>query len=86
MKPEYHKSFRKQFDKLPLKIQDKFEKCLKLFIDDQFHPLLNNHPLNGEYEGYRSINITGDIRAIFYIKPDSNCVFINIGSHSELYE
>ena len=49
MKPEYHKRFRKQFDKLPLKIQDKFEKCLKLFIDDQFHPLLNNHPLNLEY-------------------------------------
>ena len=51
-----------------------------------FNPLLNNHYLGGEYEGCRSINITGDIRAIFYIKQNSDVVFINIGSHSELYE
>ena len=50
-----------------------------------FHPLLNNHSLGGEYNGCRSINITGDIRAIFYVKTDV-VVFINIGSHPELYE
>ena len=86
MKPEYHKSFRKQFDKLPLKIQDKFENKLILFLQNQLNPILNNHSLSGEYEGCRSINITGDIRAIFYVKKDSGVVFINIGSHSELYE
>jgi len=86
MKPEYHKNFRKQFDKLSIKIQDKFEEKLDLFLQNMFHLLLNNHSLSGEYEGCRSINITGEIRAIFYVKSDSNIVFINIGSHSELYE
>lgn len=85
MKQEYHKNFRKHFDKLPQKIQDKFEGRLTLFLTDQFHPLLNNHSLSGEYEGCRSINITGDIRAIFYVKNDV-VIFINIGSHPELYE
>jgi len=86
MKPEYHKSFRKQFDKLPLKIQDKFGERLDMFLQNQFHPLLDNHSLTGEYEGCRSINITGNIRAIFYLKTESGIVFINIGSHPELYE
>ena len=86
MKPEYHKSFRKQFDKLPLKIQDKFGERLDMFLQNQFHSLLNNHSLSGVYEGCRSINITGNIRAIFYVKTESGIVFINIGSHPELYE
>ena len=86
MKPEYHKNFRKQFDKLSIKIQDKFEEKLDLFLQNMFHPLLNNHSLSGEYEGCRSINITGNIRAIFYVKTESGIVFINIGSHPELYE
>jgi len=86
MKPEYHKNFRKQFDKLSIKIQDKFEEKLDLFLQNMFHPLLNNHSLTGKYEGCRSINITGNIRAIFYVKTESGIVFINIGSHPELYE
>ena len=86
MKPEYHKNFRKQFDKLSIKIQDKFEEKLDLFLQNMFHPLLNNHSLTGEYEGCRSINITGNIRAIFYLKTESDIVFINIGSHPELYK
>lgn len=86
MKQEYHKNFRKHFNKLSQKVQDKFEERLILFLTDQFHPLLNNHSLSGEYEGCRSINVSGDIRAIFYVKQNSDVVFINIGSHSELYE
>ena len=86
MKPEYHKNFRKQFDKLPLKIQDKFGERLDMFLQNQFHSLLNNHSLSGEYEGCRSINITGNIRAIFYVKTESDIAFINMGSHPELYE
>ena len=86
MKPEYHKNFRRQFDKLSVKIQDKFEKKLSLFLQNQFHPFLNNHSLAGEYKDCRSINIAGNIRAIFYVKQNGGVIFINIGSHSELYE
>ena len=86
MKIELHRRFLKAYAKQPEKIQEKFKEKRNLFIEDMFHPLLNNHSLTGEYEGCRSINITGDIQVIFYVKTDGNVVFINIGSHSKLYE
>ena len=86
MKIELHRKFLKAYVRQPKKIREKFKEKRNLFIRDSLHPLLNNHTLTGEYKGCRSINITGDIRAIFYVKPDSSVVFINIGSHSELYE
>ena len=86
MKIELHRNFLRVYVGQSQKIKKKFKEKRNLFIEDMFHPFLNNHSLTGEYEGCRSINITGDIRAIFYIKTDGNVVFINIGSHSELYE
>ncbi|MBI4993180.1 MAG: type II toxin-antitoxin system mRNA interferase toxin, RelE/StbE family [Candidatus Magasanikbacteria bacterium] len=86
MQTELHKNFLRAYIKQPQKIQEKFKEKRNLFIEDMFHPILNNHHLNGEYEGCRSINITGDIRAIFYVRTDGDVVFIKIGSHSELYE
>ncbi len=81
-----HKSFLRAYVKQPKKIKEKFKEKRDLFIEDMFHPILNNHSLTGTYDGCRSINITGDIRAIFYVKTDGGIVFINIGSHAELYE
>jgi len=86
MEIELHRNFLKDYIKQSKKIQEKFKEKRNLFIKNMFHTLLNNHTLSGKYEGYRSINITGDIRAIFYVKLDGDVVFINIGSHSELYE
>mgnify|MGYP001576185892 CR=1 len=86
MKIELHRNFLKAYTKQPQKIQEKFKEKRNLFIQDMFHPLLKNHSLSGEYEDCRSINITGDIRAIFYIKSDGSIVFIDIGSHPQLYE
>jgi addiction module RelE/StbE family toxin len=64
-------------------VRRNFEDNLVIFISNRFHPLLNNHPLNGKYTGYRSINITGDWRAIF--KDDGKAVvFITLGKHSQL--
>lgn len=81
---DFHKDFTKNFKKLPSKIQKRFQERLLLFEKDAFDPALNNHGLNGEYQGYRSINVSGDIRAI-YIKSSGNIIFVKIGSHSQLY-
>jgi addiction module RelE/StbE family toxin len=86
MKIELHKSFLKSYVKQQIKIQEKFKEKRNLFVEDMFHPILNNHSLLGKYVGCRSINITGDIRAIFYEKLNDTVIFIAIGSHSELYE
>lgn len=79
------KSFWKQYRKLTPNIQNQFDSRLKLFIFDQSHPRLKAHPLKGKYKGYWSINITGDIRAIYYWEADEHIVFTHLGTHSELY-
>ena len=66
-------------------MQSRFEERLKLFLEDSFHPLLNNHQLHGEWEGYRSINITGDLRAIFKVEEET-AIFVAIDTHTNLYD
>lgn len=85
MKIHFHKSFDKQYQKLTKRQQKKVQEKLKIFLKNSFEPILNNHPLKGKYLDYRSINITGDLRAIYkYIGP-SRCIFIVVGKHSKLY-
>lgn len=85
MKVSFQKSFNKQFEKLPDKIKNKVKERIKLFIIDSFNIQLNNHPLKGEYFNYRSINITGDLRAIYKYLNEDECVFVALGTHSQLY-
>lgn len=80
----YHKDFTKNFKKLSPKLKEKFKDRLTLFETDEFDPVLNNHSLKGKYLGYRSINVSGDMRAIFKRDVDS-ALFVAIGSHSNLY-
>lgn len=75
----------KQYKKLPA-IQKKVDKRLALFAEDPFVPALNNHALAGKYEGYRSINITGNYRAIYELVNDNTAYFIALGTHPNLYK
>lgn len=84
MRIEFHKKFTKKFVKLPKKIQEKFYERLEIFEINQFAEILNNHMLHHPFEGCRSINISGDLRALYEIKGDTY-VFIRIGTHSELF-
>jgi addiction module RelE/StbE family toxin len=80
----FSKEFAKYIARHPLAAKAARER-VKSFTDNIFAPLLNNHPLHGEFAGSRSINITGDIRAVYKkIEPDS-VYFYKIGTHSELY-
>ena len=65
MKVNYTKTFAKHYDKADAKIQKAFKERIKLFQKDPLNPLLRNHLLKGNYKGYRSINITGDWRALY---------------------
>lgn len=80
-----HKNFEKRFGKLDRKIKLAFLKRKDLLISDFFHPLLNNHKLGNEWSECRSINITGDYRAIFILRSEDTVEFLAIGTHHELY-
>ena len=85
MQIELHRNFIKSYGRLPKKIQEKFKERRTLFIENNFHPILENHSVEPTYPNWRSINITGDYRALFEIKEKNIIVFMKIGTHSELY-
>jgi len=80
----FHRNFEKDYWRASAKIKLKFKERLELFSEDEFSSVLNNHPLKGGFAGYRSINITGDIRAI-YKKTDTAVIFVALDSHGKLY-
>ena len=89
-KIDYSKRFLKQLEKAPIKIKLTFQKKLTFFTQDPFYPQLNNHALGGKLQGYRSINITGDWRAIYSETINESgetlILFAMIGTHSQLYK
>ncbi len=79
-----HRTFLKKFKKLPSRIRERFEERLELFLENPTDETLNNHSVEKTFPDCRSINITGDYRAVFR-QQDTTAIFIIIGTHSELY-
>jgi addiction module RelE/StbE family toxin len=80
----FHSSFHKDLYKSPAATQKKFAERFRIFMADEFDPILSNHSLQGSYQGFRSINVSGNLRAIFKI---NDCVytFYRVGTHAKLY-
>lgn len=85
MKVSFHKNFKKSYKRHPKKIRDQFDKRLKLFLDDPYNILLNNHALHDDWLGFRSINVTGDFRAIFKHLNENLVELVEIDTHNNLY-
>jgi len=83
---ETTKTFDKQYAKVNLKVKTAFKIRLEVFRDNPFDVKLRNHALKGKYLGYRSIDITGDVRALYKIHGDLVIIFGFIGTHSQLYK
>ena len=81
----YAKGFRRMYEKRELKIREQFKVRRDIFLARPYDPILHNHALVGDYAGCRSINITGDYRAIFTIENDETVIFLAIGNHHELF-
>jgi addiction module RelE/StbE family toxin len=83
---DFSKKFEKDLRKAPKKVQIAARTRIEIFLLDKFNPILNNHALTGKYEGYRSINITGDWRAVFRELEVGEIVYFDVmGTHSQLY-
>lgn len=85
MKADFTKDFWKQYYKLPPKFQKQFDKRLILFLDNPTAPQLRIHPLKGKYAGYWSMNVSGDLRALYTVRGEEIIIFALIGTHSQLY-
>jgi len=82
-----HKKFKKQYKKLRANEQKRCGERLIIFAEDQNGEVLNNHALSGNMVPLKSINIGGDLRALYELLEDGTVAhFMKIGTHSELYK
>ncbi|MHB1864966.1 MAG: type II toxin-antitoxin system RelE/ParE family toxin [Candidatus Saccharimonadales bacterium] len=81
----FHKNFQKMFKRLPKKIQGRVGERIELFANDPLDSQLRNHSINVPYKDSRSIDITGDYRAIYKLVDKETALFTHVGTHSQLY-
>lgn len=79
----FKKNYKKRINSQSLKI--KFKKRLELFIKDPRLKILRDHKLKGQMSSYRSFSITGDVRVIYEVMGTNHVLFIDIGSHNQVY-
>lgn len=82
---QYMPKFKKQYKKLPSKLQLQFDERVRLFVIDPTHPKLRVHPLKGKFAGHWSLDVSGDIRALYLKRGEELVIFALIGTHSQLY-
>ncbi len=82
---DFTKGFIKQYKKLKPIQKQRFNQRLVLFKQNPYAKELRNHALRGRYVGYRSIDVQGNLRALYYVAGDRIVVFAIIGTHSQLY-
>ena len=82
------KDFTTLYKKADVRIKKEVDECLRIFGKNPHDLGLRNHPLHEEQEGYRSIDITHDYRAIYkeaHEGKEINAYFVALGTHDELY-
>lgn len=55
-----------------------------LVVDEVLPANLSDHPLSGDWKGYRDCHIKPDL-VLIYCKTEEALVLARIGSHSELF-
>ncbi|MDO8521088.1 MAG: hypothetical protein Q7S52_03155 [bacterium] len=85
MKPFFPKKFLKRLKKRSAEEQEKFYEAIALFVENAHHPLLRNHRLRGRYAAYRSIDVTGNLRAVYKEFPGNIARFSAFDTHHQLY-
>jgi mRNA-degrading endonuclease YafQ of YafQ-DinJ toxin-antitoxin module len=81
----FSKRYKKQYKKLSVRLQRQTKLRIELWQEDPTNAILRLHRLEDKLARYYSINITGDIRALYEIIDDEIHMYDMIGSHSQLY-
>ena len=85
---EFAPLFTKQRKSAPLEIKEALLDTLEIFLADPNNPFLRNHPLREKFAGFRSIDVTDDLRAVFKEEQSGErkvITFHMLGTHDELY-
>ncbi len=83
-----HKTFKKNYQKRiapNTSLVKRFEERLALFLENPFHPVLQNHQLIGEKLSLRAFSVTGSIRIVYAPLSNRKALFLDIGTHNQVY-
>lgn len=61
------------------------EQRIALFKVDCRNPILKDHGLTGAKRKLRAFSVSRDIRIVYMPISDTEVIFINIGSHNQVY-
>ncbi len=83
-----HKKFKESYKKRGFK-ENEYIKSLISYVSNLLIYNLNDkalrvHDLKGSMKGKKSLSLTDDIRIIF-IETETQYIFLDIGSHSDVY-
>lgn len=78
----YSVDFKKQFKKLPQRIQRLALAKEPMFRINPFNPSLRTHKISGKLQGIWSFSLDYKHRVLFRFLPDKTIIFISVGDHS----
>jgi len=84
----FSSSFRRAFKKRikgNIDLEARFWQKVEQFTIDPFDQSLKTHKLSGKLKELWSFSVEYDDRVLFYFTEDGNAVFVDIGSHDEVY-
>jgi len=81
----FHSNFIKKYAKLSRSVQFQTDQRIVLFEENSLKPTLHTHKLKEIWKNHRSINITGDLRAIYKLLTTDTIQCVEIDTHSNLY-
>jgi addiction module RelE/StbE family toxin len=84
----FSSSFKRAFKKRikgNADLETKFWQKLEQLTVDPFDPSLKTHKLSGRLKEFWSFSVDYDERVLFYFTEDEKVVFVDIGSHDEVY-
>ncbi len=88
MEVSFSSSFKRAFKKRikgNVDLEARFWQKLEQFTVDPFSPSLKAHKLSGKLKEFWSFSIDHSERVLFYFVDDNKAVFVDVGSHDEVY-
>lgn len=66
-------------------IEKRYRERLAMFIKNKNHTTLKDHKLRGKRQSFRAFSITGDVRVVYVEESKDAVIFIDIGTHNQVY-
>ncbi|MDZ4877096.1 MAG: hypothetical protein CLLPBCKN_006531 [Chroococcidiopsis cubana SAG 39.79] len=88
MEVSFSSPFKRAFKKRiqgNAELEARFWQKLEQFTIDPFAPSLKTHKLSGKLKEFWSFSVDYNERVLFYFVEEGKAVFVDIGSHDEVY-